>query len=94
METIFSTVSEHRYDHDNNPKPRTFCLTDDQGDEFDYVLVCSFFSEDRKKLIRSYLRVTLIYINSGKLMCSHNTKVLYNLVKFFKKILIRFLFSK
>ncbi len=33
----------------NNPKPCTLCLTGDQGDEFHYVLVCSFFSEDWKK---------------------------------------------
>ncbi len=44
-------VSEQRYD-------RTFCLTGDRGVEFHYVLVCSFISKNRKKLIRSFYRVS------------------------------------
>lgn len=80
-------VSKRRYDRDSIPKLCTFCLTGEQGDEYHYVRVCPLFSEDRNKMIKSYYRVNPNLKKFLKLMCSCDTKVLLNLVKFFKKIL-------
>ena len=60
----------------------TKCGKEDLGDEFHYVLVCDFFSEDRKKSIPKYFYRNPNVLKFKELMTTTNTVLLLRLIKF------------
>lgn len=83
-------ISECRYDCENVPWQCTLCLTGNRGDEYHYVLVCSFFDKERRELVRQFYRANPNIYKFQKLMSSQKVKVLSNLMKLLKKILNSF----
>lgn len=63
------------------------CNCSDLGDEFHYLFVCSFFREDRIKLIRPYFRKNPNVIKFHDLLANTNKTVLLRLVRFINIIL-------
>ena len=63
------------------------CPMDDLGDEFHYLLQCSFFNDDRNKFLKKYFFRYANTIKFRDLLTSTNKRVLIKLAKFIRIIL-------
>ena len=66
------------------------CNLNDIGDDFHYLLKCSFFETDRKELLKQYFYTRTNIIKFQHLLASTNKNILTKLSKFMKIIMNKF----
>ena len=83
-------ISDKRYDPNSGNNSCNLCAKGEKGDEFHYILVCPYFSQERKELIKKYFWKSPNCIKFLELFCTENFKELQNLSKLIKLILSHF----
>ena len=66
------------------------CDKNDLGDEFHYLLICPYFQNERKDLLKRYYYLRPNTIKFQELLNCKNKQVLLNLSKFMKLIMSKF----
>ena len=66
------------------------CDKNDLGDEFHYLLICPYFQNERKDLLKRYYYLRPNTFKFQELLNCKNKQVLLNLSKFMKLIMSKF----
>ena len=83
-------VATERYNRQENYHPCTLCNSNDNGDEFHYVLVCPVIKEARERYIKPYYYRRPSFLKFDQLFNVRNGKELTNLAKYVKYIMSLF----
>ena len=65
------------------------CDSSDIGDEFHYIMICSFFNNERKKFLPEYYQKNNNVFKFNALFSTQNIIILEKLCKFIKTILLK-----
>jgi len=82
-------ISKTRYAAQNS-NLCTLCNTQDIGDEYHYILICSHFTKERSEYIKKYYYNKPNVLKFSVLFNSRDVKEIYNLAKFVKHIMTTF----
>jgi len=77
------------YNISRNDRLCHLCDSNDIGDEFHYVMTCSFFDNERKYYLPYYCQKNANILKFNQLFSSHNIVILAKLCKFIKVITVK-----
>jgi len=83
-------IAEGRFIPNQTIKMCNMCNSQDQGDEYHYILVCPAFNDLRKMYLKQYYTVRPNVLKMSQLFNVTSTKQLANLAKFCKLIMDQF----